>query len=436
MLDRIRAYPMVILLLPLVVAILFCEHIGVLYPDEDAVYDSLCIHTFVVQSEGKSTSLCERYEAQTYGGKVLLYVLRDSLKSELHIGDTIIAKTRIRHADSIGSFDYRTYLLRQGIISTAFVSRYDLRPTSSYSIPLQKRLYQRLNAADLEGDELATVGALTLGYKEDLDPEIKRRFQASGAAHVLAVSGLHTGIIYALIIGLLTLGGRIRPRYENQIGRCAVSLVVIAAMWGYAWLTGLTPSVVRAVVMVTLVEVGHMCYRQSFSLNTIAAAAVFILLVRPLDLFSVGFQLSFAATAAIVLFAKKGEKIMAHKQLNRFTRWVIATIIISIAAQLGTLPLTMYYFGYVSTYFLLTNLVVLPIASLLVPCGLVSIVLGGSIIGVWWTKITFGLSWMMNHSVGWIEALPGSTWPATVSVFMVVVYYLLLIALSAIMRDR
>ena len=436
MLDRIRAYPMVILLLPLVVAILFCERVGVLYPNEDAVYDSLCIHTFVVQSESKSTSLCERYEAQTYGGKVLVYVLRDSLKSTLHIRDTIIAKTRIRHADSIGSFDYRTYLLRQGIIGTAFVSRYDLRPASSFSIPLQKRLYQRLNAAGLEGDELATVGALTLGYKEDLDPEIKRRFQASGAAHVLAVSGLHTGIIYALIISLLTLGGRIRPRYENQIGRCAVSLVVIAAMWGYAWLTGLTPSVVRAVVMVTLVEVGHMCYRQSFSLNTIAAAAVFILLVRPLDLFSVGFQLSFAATAAIVLFAKKGEKIMAHKQLNRFTRWVIATIIISIAAQLGTLPLTMYYFGYVSTYFLLTNLVVLPIASLLVPCGLVSIVLGGSVIGVWWTKITFGLSWLMNHSVGWIEALPGSTWPATVSVFMVVVYYLLLTALSAIMRDR
>ena len=127
---------------------------------------------------------------------------------------------------------------------------------------------------------------------------------------------------------------------------------------------------------------------------------------------------------------------MAHKQLNRFTRWVIATIIISIAAQLGTLPLTMYYFSYVSTYFLLTNLVVLPIATLLVPCGLISIVMGGSVIGVWWTKITFGLSWLMNHSVGWIEALPGSTWPATVSVFMVVVYYLLLIALSAIMRDR
>ena len=433
--DKIRAYPMVLLLLPLVVAILFCERTGVLYPEENTLYDSLCVHTFVVSSESKHTTRCERYEAQTYGGKVYVYILRDSLKDELHTGDTIIARTSIRHADSIGTFDYRKYLLRQGIIGSAFVYRYEVRPASSHSIPLQKRLYQRLQKAGLNSDELATVGALTLGYKEDLDPEIKRRFQASGAAHVLAVSGLHTGIIYALIIGLLTLGGRIKPRYENQLGRCLISLIVVGAMWGYAWLTGLTPSVVRAVVMVTLVEIGHMFYRQSFSLNTIGAAAVLILLVRPLDLFSVGFQLSFAATAAIVLFAKKGEKIMSGKKLNRVSRWVFTTIIISIAAQLGTLPLTMYYFGYVSTYFLLTNLVVLPIVTILVPCGLISIVLGGTIIGMWWTKITYGLSWLMNQSVGWIEALPGSTWPATVSIGMVLIYYVLLIGLCGLMRE-
>ena len=170
-------------------------------------------------------------------------------------------------------------------------------------------------------------------------------------------------------------------------------------------------------------------------MNTIGAAAVLILLVRPLDLFSVGFQLSFAATAAIVLFAKKGEKIMSGKKLNRVSRWIFTTIIISIAAQLGTLPLTMYYFGYVSTYFLLTNLVVLPIVTILVPCGLISIVLGGTIIGVWWTKITYGLSWLMNQSVGWIEALPGSTWPATVSIGMVLIYYVLLIGLCGLMRE-
>ena len=440
MIDRIRAYPMILLLLPLVGAIVFCERIGVLYPEEGAVYDSLCIHTFVLCSEGKSTARCERYEAQTYGGKVYVYVLRDSAHALLHTGDTVIATTRILHADSIGSFDYRTYLLRQGIIGTAFVRRYEVRPAASYPIPLQKQLYNRLSKAGLEGDELATVGALTLGYKEDLDPALKRRFQASGAAHVLAVSGLHTSIIYLIIIGLLTFGGRRKPLYEDRLGRCALSLTVIAVMWVYAWLTGLTPSVVRAVVMVTLVEAGRMVYRQSFSLNTIAAAAVLILLVRPLDLFSVGFQLSFAATAAIVLLAKECERFF-HRQdmkgiVGKIYAWLLGTVVVSIAAQLGTLPLTMYYFGYVSTYFLLTNLIILPIVTFLVPCGLMSIVLGGSVVGIWWTKVTYGLAWLMNHSAGWIESLPGSTWPATVSGLMVAIYYVLLLSLCASYPSR
>lgn len=433
MINRIRAYPMIVLLLPLVVAILFCERKGVFYPDEGAVYDSLCVHTLVIRSESKPTTRCERYEAQTYGGKVYVYVRRDSAHTLLHTGDTIIATTRIRHADSIGAFDYRTYLLRQGIIGTTFVGRYERHPAASYSIPLQKRLYDRLSVAGLEGDELATVGALTLGYKEDLDPAVKRRFQASGAAHVLAVSGLHTGILYALIIGLLTLGGRRKPLHEDRLGRCTLSLIVIVVMWGYAWLTGLTPSVVRAVVMVTLVEIGRMVYRRSVSLNTIAAAAVLILLVRPLDLFSVGFQLSFAATAAIVLIAKECERHLywqeTIKPRNPLLDWLLGTVIVSIAAQLGTLPLTIYYFGYVSTYFLLTNLMVLPLVTVLVPCGFVSMLLGGSIAGVWWTKITYGLAWLMNHSVGWIESLPGSTWPAAVSGEMIAIYYFLLLAL-------
>lgn len=431
---------MIVLLLPLVVAILFCERHGVFYPAENAMYDSLYVHTFVLSSEAKSTKQCERFEAQTYGGKVFVYVLRDSIKDILHRGDTLIATTRIRRAEPIGSFDYRRYLLRQGIIGTAFVYRYTIKPAPTHTEPLQKRLYSRLASAGLHGDELATVGALTLGYKEDLDPALKQHFQASGAAHVLAVSGLHTGIIYALLIGLLTLGGRLRPMYENRLARRTISLIIIAAMWGYAWLTGLTPSVVRAVIMVTIFEVGRMCYRQGISLNSIAAAAVLILLSRPLDLWSVGFQLSFAATFAIVLLAKESERLIRRMgwidRLGRVGSWGIGVVVVSLAAQLGTLALTMYYFGYVSTYFLLTNLIVLPIASLLVPCGLISLCLGGSLCGIWFTKITWSLSWLMNHSVAWIESLPGSTWPVSIGVPMVFIYYAILLSLCLVMNEK
>ena len=171
-----------------------------------------------------------------------------------------------------------------------------------------------------------------------------------------------------------------------------------------------------------------MAYRQALSLNTIAAAAVLILLARPLELWSVSFQLSFAATAAIVLFVGECEKIFhrqdwANKWYGWLASWLMGTVIVSFAAQLGTLPLTMYYFGQISNYFLLTNLIVLPLATLLVPCGLLAIALGGTSLGLLVGKATYGLAWLMNHSVAWLEALPGSTTQVSVGPVMVVIYY-------------
>ena len=308
--------------------------------------------------------------------------------------------------------------------------KYSPRPAPNV---LQERLYDRLRASGLEGDELATVGALTLGYKEELSKELRQHFQVSGAAHVLAVSGLHTGILYGVIVWLLTLGGRLRPMHENRIGRWALSLVAIAAMWGYAWLTGMTPSVVRAVVMVTIFEVGRMSYQRAFSLNTLAATAFLILVARPTDLWSVSFQLSFAATAAIILIVNKS--IYRDVELSRFRNTILGRIgsffggiiVVSIAAQIGTLPITIHYFGQVSTYFLITNLIVLPIATFLVPCGLISIALGGSVAGVFFSRITFAFAWLMNHATGWIEHLPGSTFPAHADTGMVLLYYIFLL---------
>lgn len=405
---------MILLLLPLVVAIVLFDRF---YPKPQPPIEPLK-HGFVITGAPKSTPKCERFETRCLdGGKVFVYLLRDSTKTLPIYGDTIVATTQIEWTRQYGR---------------AFAAKYLILPAKKHKEPLQIQLYKRLADAGLSGDELATVGALTLGYKDDIDPEVRRHFQASGAAHVLAVSGLHTGIIYGLLVWLLTLGGRIRPMHENKWGRRAISAVIIAVMWGYAWLTGMTPSVVRAVLMVSLFEIGRMFYRQSFSLNTIAAAAVLILLVKPSDLWSVSFQLSFAATAAIVVMVNGMGKVFHYRELRqtftgRLVNWVIALMLVSIAAQLGTLPITIYYFGQVSSYFLLTNLIVLPLATLLVPCGLATIAFGGSWLGVLIGKVTWALSWAMNHSVGWIESLPGSTILAHASGGMVLLYYVLLL---------
>ena len=413
-----RSYPMIVLLLPMVAAILLFDHFRPFQPQEEAE-----TYGFVIASAPKPTAKCERFEAKVIGAErlgirglemrgleVYLYLLRDSTRALPSWGDTVVAKTHIEWSRTTGR---------------AFAARYGVLPAKEHKVPLQVRLYQRLADAGLSGDELAIVGALTLGYKEDLDPEVKHHFQASGAAHVLAVSGLHTGILYGLVLWLLTLGGRFKPKYEDRVGRWVISGVVIAVMWGYAWLTGMTPSVVRAVLMVTIFEIGRMLYRQAFSLNTIAAAAVIILAIRPTDLWSVSFQLSFAATTAIVCLTDGLTPPLPLREgrWKRVGLYVLGIVVVSIAAQLGTLPITMYYFGQISTYFLLTNLIVLPLATLLVPCGLMTMVLGGSWLGTMMGKATYGLAWAMHHSTGWIEHLPGSTISVHINGWMVGIYY-------------
>ena len=436
-----KAYPMIAVLAVMVAALLLLDHFKpevLLSPTECNTIDSLRTYVFILETQKPKaeSAKTDRYEAEALGvGRVLLYVLHDSTNTMLQEGDTIIARTRIRRGGKTGRFDYGQYLRRQGIVGTAYINpkgRSTIcelrRAQQPPAVSLQRRLYDRLAMSGLSGDELATTGALTLGYKEDLDPALRRRFQASGAAHVLAVSGLHTGIIYMLLTALLSVGGRVRPRHEDMVGRSIVSGIVIAVMWGYAWLTGLTPSVVRCVVMITLVEAGKVFYRHSPTLNTIAAAAVWILIVRPLDLWSLSFQLSFAATAAIVIIAQDWERVLhtqewTNRLPGKLLHWLAGTIIVSLAAQLGTLPITMYTFGQVSNYFLLTNLIVLPLATFLVPCGLAGIALGGTLMGKAVGYVTYGIAWAMNHAVGWIERLPGSCTDVQISLPMMLLLY-------------
>lgn len=419
-----QRYPMIAVWAVVMATLLFLDAYRpswLLYETECTSIDSLRTYRFVLGSTARETEKWLRYETEE---RVLVYVAKDSARTRPQAGDTIIARTRIRRGGQTGRFDYGLYLRRQGIIGQAYVRNYEVYPCSpsiEKKMPLQQRLYRRLAASGLSGDELATTGALTLGYKEDLDPELRHHFQASGAAHVLAVSGLHTGIVYGLLLGLLTLGGRMKPRYEHWFSRALLHGVLIAALWGYAWLTGMTPSVVRCAVMLTIVEVGVILYRQAISLNTIAAAAVLILLVRPLDLWNVGFQLSFAATTAIVCLTPA-----IHLKEGRWRSvwtYIIGLVVVSLAAQLGTLPITMYTFGQVSNYFLLTNMLVLPLASLLVPCGLANVALGGTIAGRAVHYATFGLAWTMNHAVGWIESLPGSVTHVQIDGYMVGLLY-------------
>ena len=440
---------MVVLLLPMIAAVLLCYYtrfpIDLLHDTDVPYIDSTRTFLVTIQDYPVRRTKTFRYTAEvqaivdsathTAQGRVYLYMQPDSIRTMPTIGDTLVVRTRIQRGGQQGGFDYGTYLRQQGIAGTGMVWRSQWQYIG-YGVPQrfspkrwQHALQERYRRYGLDGKELATVSALTLGYKEDLDRETTRSFQRAGAAHILAVSGLHTGIVYSVLLLVLTLGGRFKPLYTQRLWRCGQPAVIIAAMWVYAAMTGMTPSVVRSVLMLSLVETGRMLYRQSLSLNTVAAAAFMILVVRPLDLFSVSFQLSFAAVVALLLFVPAFSRLLPTSgihpaPLRKTVRYIVDIVAVSLAAQIGTLPLTLYYFGQCSNYFLLPNLFVIPLAWLLVVAALVVLAIGGlPYIGgaaVWVCK---GLAWLLNTSVGWIEHLPGAVSEIRISLPMAVLLY-------------
>lgn len=310
MLNWLQTHPFVVLLLPLIAGILLCDYTGFhfhILPDKQTdLVDSTGTFVAVVEDCPAEKNKTWRYTARIEDARVYLYLRKDSTRSFPQIGDIISVRTTIKMPDSIGTFDYGKYLLRQGIAGQGYARSADWSVIGHtrggllmFARRLQYRLSKRYTELGIPDREAGTLSALTLGYREDLDPDIKRSFRQSGASHVLAVSGLHTGIIYAVFVALLTGFGRWKPLYEERKRRFVYGAVIIAMLLFYALLTGLFPSVCRSVIMLLLIVLAYMTYRRPIPLNSIAAAAFLILIFRPNDLFSVSFMLSFAAVLAI-----------------------------------------------------------------------------------------------------------------------------------------
>ena len=441
---------MFVLLLPLIGAILLCRYtqrpVNLLQDTEFCYLDSMHTYRTVVRDYPSPRRRTQRIEVELLSmedslsvplhQKTILYIATDSLgrAAALQVGDTLLLRTRIQRGGTIDGFDYGNYLRMQGLVGTGYVPAHAWRciargNASWHPKTWQQHLSQRLSVMPFTPRERGTLQALTLGYKEDIDSDVRRCFQASGAAHVLAVSGLHTGIIYTVFWLLFTGFGRWKPLYEDTAGRIALSVALLLVLWGYALLTGLTPSVVRSSLMLSIVQVGYMCRRQAVSLNTLAAAALLILIANPRDLFSVSFQLSVAAVAAILILQPSMKSCLPYRLtrrvwINKVWTYLRDLILVSIAAWLGTMPLTTYYFGQTSNYFLLTNLMVLPLATLAVAGGLLCLLLGtlpwiGQVV-CWLTQ---AVVWLMNTAVGWVESLPGSVTVIRISPLMVMLLY-------------
>jgi len=248
--------------------------------------------------------------------------------------------------------------------------------------------------------ELAIAKALILGDKADLDNPTKEVYAQAGAMHVLAVSGLHVGVIYLVLLSLL---GQRNGRVTKPI---LVAIIVIPSLWAYAFITGLSPSVLRAVTMFSFLAMAQVFNRRSATFNTLAISALILLIVNPYMIMSVGFQLSYVAVIGIIFLYPIFENwFYPTSRIGRFF-WQITAL--SLAAQLATSPLSALYFHRFPTYFLFSNLLVIPAAMLIVWGGLALLILGSisSTLGIMLGKVLGLLIWLVNQSLLWLAKLP------------------------------
>ena len=267
--------------------------------------------------------------------------------------------------------------------------------SKTYFLEQRAKLLDRLSESGVDGSVYAVVAAMALGDKSQLTREQKDTYAVSGASHILALSGLHLGILYTL---LSLLFSRRRWQVLSQV-------VIIVCIWLFVFLVGMSASVVRSAVMFTVYALLSLGHRDKMSVNTLAFAAIVMLLLNPKSLFDAGFQMSFMAVLAILLFYPLFESVWSQPFLfdHRIFKWLWTMLAVSCAAQIGVAPLIAYYFGRFSNYFLLTNLVVVPAATLILYLSLLVLLI---------PSLAYLLIYIveaLNHLLSWIATLPGAS---------------------------
>jgi len=387
-------------------------------PEVESEYEAVLVSEPV--RRGKVMQMDLIIVGEKGGMKVNAALLRDTVEhrcENLHVGDGIRAYSLLEKPTNFGNstFDYARWLQTHGYRAQTFIyyldwekAEVDLRSlslmerTKLAAMKARRRLMNRFKELGLNGREYAVVAAMTLGDKSLINKELKNDYSISGASHVLALSGLHLGIVYAVLSFLFL---RFRRYWLPQ-------LLILTTIWAYVFLVGMPPSVMRSAVMLTIYSCVGLLGRDKMSANTLAFAAIVMLVANPLNLYDVGFQLSFMAVLAILTITPLIYTFLPNGLLWRHSwlRWICRLVAVSLSAQIGTAPLVAYYFGCLPTYFLLTNFIAIPCATLILYTA-VAFFLMAEVphISAFLIKIVSWLSGGMNTALEWIAALPGAS---------------------------
>jgi len=352
------------------------------------------------------------FEGKNIEKKALLYIQKDSLSKELHYGDRLFITTSFSFVEkqrNPEAFDQQKYLRRKGIYLTGYVSSEGWRkietapvnPIKKTALKIQQMLAAHFATSGLVGAEYDIITAILLGADETMDAELKSQYASAGVSHILSVSGMHVGIMFMLVNFIL------QPLNYSRKTKFLKAVIILLFIWFYAAVTGLSPSVQRAAVMFSFATCGTLLERNTNIFHSLFASLFILLLVSPLLIFEIGFQLSYLAVFGIVLFQKPIFKLIKVKTFIGRYLWELASV--SIAAQLATFPISVYYFGQFPNYFLISNLSVIFLSSLIMMTGILTLFFS------FWPLLSSAVGWILTYEIklmNWIikvvESLPGA----------------------------
>lgn len=355
------------------------------------------------------------------------------------VGELYLIRTRwqlIARPQNSLDLDYYQYLKLKGIYHQSFLKTKDIFRYKNSELDDHARLPSReylqyvFKSILPEKSHFGIANALFLGNKDALSPEQKEHFSIAGVMHLFAVSGLHIGILYFGFFGV----ARVIP-YGKRLKPVILTLLALSFIWWYGWVVGFSPSVLRSLFMFSFLGFSNLIGRKGITVNIVFSSAVFQLLYNPMLLFQVGFQLSYVAVLGLIFLVPKIQSIYqpAHFILDKI--WALMAV--SIAAQIVTLPLTLFYFHQFSVYFLIANLLLVPLAPVIMIIGLVSILLFETMLGVIFGKMLsfsmFFINELTQQIANWPHSAIGNIQISTLEVAMM---YLLIFGFYCLINQR
>ena len=340
--------------------------------------------TLLLREKLKSNDYSDRYiglvktiSGKPYSGKVIVNIQKDSSNNHLIIGNNIKIQTVLQQnspSKNPNQFDYSQYLADRQIYAQIYCQKKEILVSKTiqkdiwyYCAKLHSRIISNLEKSNFNKAEMNVALALILGQQQEISQDIIQDYQYSGATHILSVSGLHVGFIMLFITFIL------KPFPNTKKGSFIKLASILISLAGFAIISGLSPSVLRSVVMFSFLATGNHLRRNGNIYHTLLVSILLILLFEPYFLFDVGFQLSYIALFFILWLQPILKNI--YKPKNKLTVYIWEALTVSFAAQIGTLPLCLYYFHQFPGLFFVTNIIILPVLSFIMIAGILVMII-------------------------------------------------------------